>query len=403
MGQERFQIIIIGGGIIGLSTAKALLQKHPGLSLLLIEKETSLAAHQTGHNSGVIHSGIYYKPGSLKARLCVEGGREMVEFCRDHRVPHRITGKVVVAVDQQEIPQLEELRRRGLENGVTGVKMLVSEELREIEPQAAGLKALQVPGTGIVDYSAVCQVMAEQIQAAGGVIKKKILFEEAKRIQNGWVVLTDQGDFEAGFLINCGGLQSDRIARDSGFVPPVKIVPFRGEYYKLVPEAESFVRGLIYPVPNPLFPFLGVHFTQMIGGGVEAGPNAILALKREGYRKSDFNFWDTLEILTYPGFRKMAFRYSGEGLQEFYRSFFKSAFVKALQRLVPGIQAHQLIPGGSGVRAQALDLSGSLVDDFKFLEAERVLHVLNAPSPAATSSLPIGRMIAEKVLLSGLT
>jgi len=397
MGQERFQIIIIGGGIIGLSTAKALLQKHPGLSLLLIEKEPSLAAHQTGHNSGVIHSGIYYKPGSLKARLCVEGGREMIEFCRDHRVPYRVTGKVIVAVDQQEIPQLEELQRRGLENGVDGMKMLGPEELKEVEPYAAGIKALRVSGTGIVDYSVVCNLMAGQIQAAGGVIKKKTTFKEAKKIPSGWVVLTNQGDFEAEFLVNCGGLQSDHIARDSGFVPPVKIIPFRGEYYQLVPEAESLVRGLIYPVPNPLFPFLGVHFTQMIGGGVEAGPNAVLALKREGYRKFDFNFWDTLEILTYPGFRKMAFRYSGEGLQEFYRSLFKSAFVKALQRLVPGIQAHQLIPGGSGVRAQALDFSGSLVYDFKFLEAERVLHVLNAPSPAATSSLPIGRMIAEKV------
>ncbi|HJT24646.1 MAG TPA: L-2-hydroxyglutarate oxidase, partial [bacterium] len=399
MAENSFEIVIVGGGIVGLATARALLLKYPGCSLALLEKEKTLASHQTGRNSGVIHSGIYYKPGTFKARLCVEGGREMVEFCRENGVAHEITGKVVVATRESEIPQLEELLRRGTANGVPGLELIGPEGLKEIEPHAAGIKALRVPGSGIVDYGLVCQKLAGAIQKLGGEIKTQTEFLGAKKQGGCWKVRTSQGELSAKFLVNCGGLQSDRVTRRSGFKPPSRIIPFRGEYYRLIPEAEPLVKSLIYPVPNPLFPFLGVHFTQMVRGGVEAGPNAVLAFKREGYHKLSFNLWDSLETLAYPGFWKLAFRYGGEGMKEIYRSVFKSAFVKALQRLVPEIQSRHLVTGNAGVRAQALDFSGALVDDFKFVEAEGVLHVLNAPSPAATASLPIGREIAQRVVL----
>jgi (S)-2-hydroxyglutarate dehydrogenase len=400
MPENHYEIIVIGGGIVGLATARALLQKYPGSSLAVLEKESKVAFHQTGRNSGVIHSGIYYKPGSLKARLCVEGGREMIQFCRENQIPHEVTGKVVVATLEKEIPPLEELLRRGTSNGVPGLEIIGPERLKELEPHATGIKALRVPGSGIVDYSAVCDQLTQQIQKAGGVVRTNTEFLGARKEPWEWRVETRQGEMSAGFLVNCGGLQSDRVTRRSGFKPPVKIVPFRGEYYKLVPEAENLVRNLIYPVPNPVFPFLGVHYTRMVGDGVEAGPNAVLALKREGYHKFSFNLFDALETLTYPGFWKLAFKYGGEGMKEIHRSLFKGVFVKALQRLVPEIQSQHLVTGEAGVRAQALDFSGALVDDFKFLEVEQALHVLNAPSPAATASLPIGREIARKVELS---
>ncbi len=400
MSNNPYQFAVVGGGIVGLATAKALLEKYPGSSLLLIEKEDSLAYHQTGHNSGVIHSGLYYKPGSFKARLSVEGAREMKEFCQTHQVACRITGKVVVATGPQEIPLLEQLHQRGLANGVAGLELIGPDHLKELEPHAKGVKALKVPGTGIVDYKEVCLKMAELIQKSGGTLQTNTRLFSATRQDNLWILKTNQGDFKAKYLVNCGGLHSDRVARTCGLSPKVKIIPFRGEYYSLKPEAESLVKNLIYPVPNPLFPFLGVHFTNMIHGGVEAGPNAVLAYKREGYGKFSFNLRDALETLTYPGFWIMAFKYGGDGLHEIYRSLFKSAFVKALQKLVPDIEGKDLVTGGSGVRAQALDTGGALLDDFKFLEAENVLHVLNAPSPAATASLPIGREIAQKVSLT---
>jgi L-2-hydroxyglutarate oxidase len=400
MTDNKYEIVVIGGGIVGLSTARALLEKFPGCSLLLIEKESRLAFHQTGRNSGVIHSGIYYKPGSLKARLCVEGGREMIEFCRVTQVLHEVVGKVVVATQENEFPALEELLRRGNANGVLGLEMIGPERLREIEPHASGLKALYVPGSGIVDYRMVCVKLSEQITKLGGHLQTRAEFYQAVRDGHHWKLQTQYGGISAGFLVNCGGLQSDRVTRQSAAQPPTKIIPFRGEYYDLTPEARPLVKNLIYPVPNPLFPFLGVHFTRGVRGEVEAGPNAVLALKREGYSKFSFNLRDAFETLSYPGFWKMAFKFGGEGMKEIYRSLFKGAFVQELQRLVPEIQSQHLVPGQTGVRAQALDLSGALVDDFKFLETESALHVLNTPSPAATASLPIGREIARKVTLS---
>jgi (S)-2-hydroxyglutarate dehydrogenase len=399
VSEKEYKIAVVGGGIVGLSTERALLHKYPGQPVLLLEKEEKVASHQTGNNSGVIHSGLYYKPGSLKARLCVEGGRELAQFCRDRGVPHRTTGKVVVATREEEIPQLTELFNRGEANGVQGLEMIGPERLKEIEPHVSGVKALWVPGTGIVDYRKVCEALADQIREEGGVIQAGTRLKSARFKANQWVLQTNRGDFFAKFLVNCGGLYCDRIAKSCGMKPRMQIVPFRGEYYRLTSEAESLVKGLIYPVPNPLFPFLGVHFTVLVNGGTEAGPNAVLALKREGYRKFDFQIKDALETFSFPGFWIMALKYGAEGMKEIYRSFFKGAFVKALQRLVPEITPRHLIPGGAGVRAQALDVSGSLIDDFYFLEGEKALHVLNAPSPAATSSLPIGRMIADKITL----
>lgn len=399
MSGPSFDLCVVGGGIVGLSTSMALLKKFPGRSLVVLEKEKAIATHQTGRNSGVLHSGIYYKPGSLKARLCVEGTREMLAFCRENGVDHEITGKVVVATEEKEFQALEELFRRGTANGVQGLEMIGPDRLKELEPHAAGLKALRVPGSGIVDYVSVCENMRGHIERLGGTIRTATEFLGARREQGSWVVRTSQGEVGAKFLVNCGGLQSDRVTRKSGSLPPARIVPFRGEYFRLKPGSRSLVRNLIYPVPNPLFPFLGVHFTRMVGGEVEAGPNAVLALKREGYGKFSFSLRDTFATLAYPGFWKLAWRYGGEGLKELHRSLSKPAFVRALQKLVPEIEGKDLETGESGIRAQALDFSGSLLDDFRFLEGEGVLHVLNAPSPAATASLPIGREIASRVLL----
>ncbi|MBI1814971.1 MAG: L-2-hydroxyglutarate oxidase [Deltaproteobacteria bacterium] len=388
-------VIVIGGGIVGLSTAMAIGERYPRVQPLVLEKEAEVARHQTGHNSGVIHSGLYYKPGSMKAQMTVAGARRMIEFCQQHNLPHTICGKVVVATEAAEVPRLEELQRRGVANGVEA-ELIGPERLREIEPHAAGLRALRVPATGIVDYGVVARCYAELILARGGEIRTNAAVTRIVREAGGWVIETAAGTVRTRNLINCAGLHSDRIARLAGFAPPVKIVPFRGEYYALRPERESLVKALIYPVPDPAFPFLGVHFTRMVHGGVEAGPNAVLSLKREGYRKTDFDARDAWESLTFPGFIRLASKYWKTGLGEMYRSFSKGAFVRALQRLLPELRDDDLTPGGSGVRAQALTSNGALVDDFSIQEGDGAIHVLNAPSPAATASLMIGEAIAER-------
>ena len=351
--------------------------------------------HQSGHNSGVIHSGVYYKPGSQKAKLCVEGARAMIEFCRAHNIPHQVCGKVIVATHEEEFPRLEELRRRGEANGLTGLQLIGPEQLREIEPHASGLRALIVPSTGITDYAMVCQKYAELIRAQGGTILTSTAVTGLRNLTDELVVETSGPAFSTTYLINCAGLFSDRIAGLAGVKRDIIVVPFRGEYYDLAPQRSSLVRNLIYPVPDPQFPFLGVHFTRRVNGTVDAGPNAVLAFRREGYRRTDFSLRDLASSLAFPGFWRMAAKHWRSGLDEFYRSFSKPAFVRALQRLLPELRAEDLIPGGSGVRAQALRPDGTLVDDFLFVPADRMLHVLNVPSPAATASLVIGRSIVR--------
>ena len=395
MTDASYDVIIIGGGVVGLGVGLEITRRFPRRRLLVLEKEDRVARHQSGHNSGVIHSGIYYKPGSLKARLCVTGAAAMVDFCREHGIPHQVCGKVIVATAEEELPRLEELRKRGEANGLTGVRMIGTEELREIEPNAAGLRALVVPSTGITDYAVVCEKYAELIAANGGTVKTASGATGIRRNSNEIVVETPQGAFSAGALINCAGLYSDRISRMAGDDPGVMIVPFRGEYYDITPERASLVKALIYPVPDPRFPFLGVHFTRRITGKVDAGPNAVLALAREGYRHSDVNLRDLAASLGYGGFWRMARKNWRSGMGEWHRSLSKAAFVRALQRLLPAIAENDLVPGGSGVRAQALKPDGALVDDFQFVPSEKVLHVLNVPSPAATASLMIGKSIVD--------
>ncbi|HMN27490.1 MAG TPA: L-2-hydroxyglutarate oxidase [Caldilineaceae bacterium] len=394
MSETRYDVAIIGGGIVGLATALKLLARRP-LKLVIFEAEERIAAHQTGHNSGVIHSGLYYKPGSLKARNCVAGREAMVRFCIEHGIDHEQCGKVVVATQASEIPRLDNLEARGRANGLEGIRRLRPEEIKEIEPHVAGIDGLFVPQTGIVDYKQVADKYAELIGQSGGEIRTKTRVLGCKRTRTDLVVQTTQGDFHARHLINCGGLQSDRIARLCGLDPGVQIVPFRGEYYELIPARQSLVRNLIYPVPDPRFPFLGVHFTRMIHGGVEAGPNAVLAFKREGYTKSTVSARDMADVLTYSGFWSLARQHWGMSLGEFHRSFSKRAFIKALQRLIPELREEDAHPAGAGVRAQALAPNGALVDDFHIVEAWRMIHVLNAPSPAATASLSIGETIAD--------
>ena len=395
MSQTRFDLIIIGGGIVGLATAMAVGRRFPRLRLLIVEKEDRVAAHQTGHNSGVIHSGLYYKPGSLKAKMCVEGAAAMVEFCREHSIPHEICGKVVVATREDELPALDELYRRGTANGVPGVSYLSPEQLREIEPHSSGIRALRVPTTGITDYTAVAKQYAALVVESGGELRLGAKATRIVRHAGETVVETPQGSFACRRLLNCAGLHSDRIARLAGDDPGSIIVPFRGEYYDIVPERWPLVKGLIYPVPDPSFPFLGVHFTRRISGGVEAGPNAVLALRREGYRKTDFSLADTLTTLSYPGFWRMAAKYWTEGAKEMYRSLSKPAFLHGLQRLLPALESSDIRLGGSGVRAQALSREGRLLDDFHIVHSASIIHVLNVPSPAATASLLIGRRIAD--------
>jgi len=386
MPDSRYGVIIVGGGIVGLSVALEITQRFPRLRTLLLEKEDRVARHQSSHNSGVIHSGIYYKPGSLKAKLCVAGAAAMVEFCRAHGIPHSICGKVIVATRPEELQSLEELRRRGEANGVAGVRLIGSAELRELEPSASGLNALVVPSTGVTDYAAVCDKYAELIVERGGSILTSAEVLSLKRGASEIVAETKRGAFSTTYFINCAGLFSDRISRMAGDEPEVTIAPFRGEYYDLTPERSSLVRALIYPVPDPRFPFLGVHFTRRISGRVDAGPNAVLAFRREGYRRTDFKLKDLASSLAFPGFWRMGARYWRSGFDEVHRSFSKAAFVRALQRMVPAVRDEDLVPGGSGVRAQALKRDGTLVDDFQFVQSGNVLHVLNVPSPAATAS-----------------
>ncbi len=405
MPWNRFDVIIIGGGIVGLATAMEARRRFPRLRLLVVEKENRVAAHQSGHNSGVIHSGIYYCPGSAKAKTCVEGGAALLLFCREHGIPYQLCGKVVVATQERELPALEELHRRGTANGVPNLSMVGPEELREIEPHCNGIRGLHVPNTGITDYVAVTAKLAEMVLSQGGEIRTGTRVVGLVHRGDETIVETTAGPFPTRYVINCGGLHSDRLSRMAGAETNLVIVPFRGEYYELIPERQSLVKALIYPVPDPKFPFLGVHFTRKIHGGVEAGPNAVLAFKREGYRKTDFNLRDTWTTLTYGGFWRMARKYWWNGLSEFYRSFSKKAFVRALQRLVPEVRESDLHDGGSGVRAQALDPTGSLLDDFRFIQTERMIHVCNVPSPAATASIVIGRrivtMFGETFGLSG--
>jgi L-2-hydroxyglutarate oxidase len=388
-----YDILIIGGGIVGLATAMALSEKK-NIKLCVIEAEEKLAAHQTGNNSGVIHSGLYYKPGSLKAKNCVEGREAMYQFCKDHDIAHDRCGKIVVATRTDEIPALDELERRGQANGLKGLRRLKAEELKEFEPHVTGIGGLIVSETGIVDYEQVSNKFGKIIINAGQQIKMSTSFLNLHKVSNELIVETNNGSFSTKNLINCGGLQSDRIAKQCGLDPGIRIVPFRGEYYTLKPERTSLVKNLIYPVPDPAFPFLGVHFTRMIKGGVEAGPNAVLSFKREGYNKFSFSFKDSLDTFSYPGFLLLASKFMKMGLGEFYRSYNKGAFVRTLQRLIPELQSDDIVPGGAGVRAQALERSGSLVDDFRFVQDEHMIHVLNAPSPAATASISIGKKIA---------
>lgn len=393
MPQHGFDILVIGGGIVGLSTAMEAACRFPHMRLGVLEKEEAVARHQSGHNSGVIHSGIYYKPGSLKARLCVEGAAAMVEFCRHYGITHQICGKVIVATGEEELPRLEELQSRGVANGLRGIRKLGPEQLRELEPHSAGICALHVPSTGITDYAAVCRKYAEILAGNGGQLFTSAKVTDLIRRGGETIIETTRGSFGAAYVINCAGLHSDRIVRMAGARPEVIIIPFRGEYYELAPERENLVRGLIYPVPDPALPFLGVHFTRHVHGGVEAGPNAVLAFSREGYRHSDVDAGDVLTMLTFPGFWRMGRKQWRTGVEEFYRSLSKQAFTRALQRLLPEISTEDLRPGGAGVRAQAVRIDGTLVDDFQFVQSENILHVCNVPSPAATASLPIGRTV----------
>lgn len=391
---QTYDAAIIGGGIIGLATAMAL-TKHYQLSIVVLEAESEVAAHQTGHNSGVIHSGLYYKPGSLKAINCTIGREAMYQFCEIHGIKHDRCGKVVVATHPREIPALDTLEERGKANGLEGIKRLRPEEIKEHEPHVAGIDGLFVPQTGIVNYTDVTKMYAKIVQEQGGEILTNTRFT-AFHHSNGLITLgTSQGEITCRNLINCAGLQSDRVAQACGVNPGLQILPFRGEYYEMVPEKHYLVNNLIYPVPDPRFPFLGVHFTRMIHGGVEAGPNAVLAFKREGYKKSDISIKDLLQFAGYIGFWRMALKHWKMSIGETYRSFSKASFVKALQRLVPELAMDDVFPAGSGVRAQALEPSGKLVDDFRIVESEHQVHVLNAPSPAATASIAIGESIAQ--------
>jgi (S)-2-hydroxyglutarate dehydrogenase len=396
--RKKASLVVVGGGIVGLATAMEWSARYPDLPVVVLEKEREIASHQTGHNSGVIHSGIYYKSGSLKAQLCVAGVALLERFCEEHGVPFESCGKLIVATSNEELPRLEELFRRGVGNGLQGLRMLGREEIQEHEPHAAGVRGIHVPVTGIVDYARVAKAYASVILARGGEIYCSSEARAIRRSGNETVVETNTGEIETAFLVNCGGLHSDRLSRMAGAKLDLTIVPFRGEYYDLAKDKELLVRGLIYPVPDPRFPFLGVHFTRRIGGGVEAGPNAVLALAREGYNKQSFRAKDVLGYATFPGFWIMAAKYGKFGVEEYYRSWSKRAFVRSLQKLVPEIMEADLVPGGSGVRAQALSRSGKLIDDFSFAYAEGVLHVCNVPSPAATASLAIAKYVTDTIV-----
>ena len=394
--KNSYQVAIIGGGIVGLATAYNLLRRFPNQRLVILEKEKTLAAHQTGHNSGVLHSGIYYTPGSLKAVNCRQGKKALEEFCRQEDVDFEICGKVIVAVHQEELPRLERIFERGKANGVR-CEMINGDRLREIEPHAAGISAIHVPEAGIINFRQVCERLADHVRRCDSQIVTGARVQ-AMQVEDRCVAIeSTAGSFVADYAVNCSGLHSDRVIRMSGQPPSAKIIPFRGEYYQLKPAARSLCRHLIYPVPDPSFPFLGVHFTRMIDGSVECGPNAVLAFAREGYRRRDINLFDLCDALAYRGFRKLARKYWRVGLGEMWRSASKAAFVRALQRLMPEIRADHLEPAPAGVRAQAVSQDGNMVDDFLIQEHGRMIHVGNAPSPAATSSLNIGKTIVEKL------
>lgn len=396
---SQFDVIVVGGGIVGLATACRLLERKPQLKICILEKENQVAAHQTGHNSGVMHSGIYYKPGSLKATNCVNGYNQLISFCRQHNIPFDICGKIIVATKQDQIVLLNGIFERGNQNGLKGLRKISPQEIKEIEPHVtAAIQGIWVPQAGIIDYKAVAEKIAEIIRAKGSAIKLGARVEKISLNDMEVAVQTTIGDFTALLLINCAGLYSDKVAQLTLPSLDMRIIPFRGEYYKLKKEKEYLVRNLIYPVPDPNFPFLGVHFTRMISGGIEAGPNAVLAFRKEGYRKTDFQLGEFMETISWPGFRKIALKYWRTEMGELYRSFSKSAFAGALQHLIPEITVDDLEAGGSGVRAQAVDRKGNLVDDFLILQSNRVVNVCNAPSPAATSSLSIGEHIAGKAL-----
>jgi len=395
----HFDILIAGGGIVGLATALQLQRRNPRLRIAVLEKENRVAAHQSSHNSGVIHSGIYYKPGSLRATNCKRGYDLMLQFCQENEVPFDICGKIIVAAEESERGQLDKIFQRGLENGLTGIRKISPAEARDIEPHVCAVEAVWVPQAGIVDYGEVARKYAELIQKNGGEIylrqKVKAVREQGSEV----VVQTDNQEFKSKIFVNCAGLYSDKIAQLTGENPDLQILPFRGEYYELKHEREYLVRNLIYPVPNPHFPFLGVHFTRMIQGSIEAGPNAVLAFRREGYSRWDLNIKELAETLAFPGFRKIARKYWRDGWKEMQRSYSKHHFVLALQRLVPEILAEDLAPGRAGVRAMACDRAGNLLDDFLILSRPRIVNVCNAPSPAATASLAVGETVAEKVLV----
>jgi (S)-2-hydroxyglutarate dehydrogenase len=391
-------VLVVGGGVVGLATAYRLLEARPGLRLAILEKEPRLAAHQTGNNSGVLHSGLYYKPGSEKAQLSVQGLRQMVAFCKEHGVAHEICGKVVVATCQEELPRLEGLWERGTANGLQGLRKLGPAELKEIEPHAAGIAAIHVPQEGIVDYKGVCEKLGELIRKAGGEVRLNTRLLQLRREGKDWVAATTAGELRAGFVVTCGGLHSDRLVRAAGQRPGARIVPFRGEYYTIRKERQHLVRNLIYPVPDPKFPFLGVHFTRLIHGGIEAGPNAVLAFAREGYRWTQVNPRDLAEALFFPGLWRFLAKYPSMCGYEIRRSLSRREFCRSLQKLVPEIEVSDLQPGGAGVRAQAMTADGKLVEDFYFEENPGILHVVNAPSPAATAALAIGARICDKVL-----
>jgi len=395
MADRQAELLIIGAGIVGLATALEFTRRFPGRRVLVVEKEDRVAAHQTGHNSGVIHSGIYYRTGSLKARNCVAGCASMKRFCTEHGIPFEECGKLVVATTPEEVPRLKQLYERGIANGVQGLRLLDRDEFRELEPHANGICALHVPSTGIVDYKDVAAKYAERILDAGGelVFRAKVIGLRDDGDSN--IVETSAGAFRATYAINCAGLYSDAITRLAGCKTDLEIIPFRGEYYEVKPERRHLVRNPIYPVPDPRFPFLGVHFTRHIDGSVEAGPNALLALRREGYAGTEPDITEAVEMLRWPGFWKMAWKFWQKGAAEQYRSWIKPAFTRALQQMVPELTEEDLVPGGSGVRAQAVDRNGNLLDDFCFIHSRRMIHVCNVPSPAATASLEIGREVVD--------
>ncbi|WP_216629124.1 L-2-hydroxyglutarate oxidase [Sphingobacterium lumbrici] len=398
MMTKFYDIIVVGAGLVGLSTAYHLKLKYPDKSLLVLEKENQVSKHQSGNNSGVIHSGIYYRPGSLKAQNCINGYHSLIAFADQYDIPYDICGKIIVASDSSELTALENIYSRGVQNGLTTIRKLNQEQLGEYEPHVAGVAGLHAPQTGIIDYPA----MAKQLQILiteelGGDIRFSEEVRSIKTTQKQYAVTTSKEAYLTEKIVTCAGLQSDRVANLTGDNNDLQIIPFRGEYYKLRPEKEYLVNNLIYPVPNPEFPFLGVHFTRMINGGVEAGPNAVLAFKREGYKFSDINLTDLSQTLTWPGFWKIVMKYGKTGMMEMYRSLSKSSFTKSLQKLIPEVQEKDLIDGGAGVRAQACDRNGNLIDDFNMTEGNNIIHVRNAPSPAATSCLSIGKLISEKI------